>query len=81
MEKELANHLTTLCAQYCEIASLKETTVGKLCAADGKFFPRIRAGQTFTAKKYDEVVMWFARNWPSNSKWPEGVPYKKDRAA
>jgi hypothetical protein len=73
METELANHLLTLSDRFCAAEGLSEATVGRLCAADGRFFPRIREGKTFTAKKYDEVVGWFAKNWPDGAEWPVAV--------
>lgn len=73
MESELATNLIALGSAYGTARALKETTVGRLCAADGQFFSRIRDGKTFTAKKYDEVVGWFALNWPSGAQWPRGV--------
>ena len=73
METELANHLLTLSERFCAARELGEATVGRLCAADGRFFSRIREGKTFTAKKYDEVVAWFSSNWPEKADWPESV--------
>ena len=73
METELANHLLTLSERFCAARELGEATVGRLCAADGPFFSRIREGKTFTAKKYDEVVAWFSSNWPEKADWPESV--------
>jgi hypothetical protein len=73
METELANHLLTLSERFCAARELGETTVGRLCAADGRFFSRIREGKTFTAKKYDEVVGWFSSNWPDKAEWPHAV--------
>lgn len=73
METELASHLLTLSERFRAARELGETTVGRLCAADGRFFSRIREGKTFTAKKYDEVVAWFSRNWPDGAEWPETV--------
>lgn len=83
MENELAGHLLLLCTRFCEARKLEETTVGRLCAADGRFFSRIREGKTFTAKKYDEVVVWFAANWPPTATWPENVarPVQTEAAA
>ena len=74
MEAELANHLMALGARFGAVRNLEETTVGRFCAADSRFFSRIREGKTFTAKKYDEVVAWFAANWPPFVEWPPGVP-------
>lgn len=73
METELANNLIQLGRAYGVARKLEEATVGRLCAADGRFFTRIRDGKTFTAKKYDEVVAWFAANWPDGAAWPKSV--------
>lgn len=73
METELANHLITLGERFCAARDIGEATCGRLCAADGRFFARIREGKTFTAKKYDEVVSWFSRNWPKKAVWPVEV--------
>lgn len=81
METELANHLLTLSERFCVARELGEATVGRLCAADGRFFSRIREGKTFTAKKYDEVVAWFAKNWPEHAEWPHAVPRPVEVAA
>jgi hypothetical protein len=74
METQLANHLLTLSELFCDARQLGESTVGRHCAADGRFFSRIREGKTFTAKKYDEVVAWFSENWPQDITWPSSVP-------
>lgn len=80
MEAELANHLIVLGSQYAKARGIEESTVGRLCAADGRFFARIREGKTFTAKKYDEVVGWFRENWPSDVAWPIPAPSEKESA-
>ncbi len=74
METQLANHLLTLSNAFCKAKDLGESTVGRHCAADSRFFSRIRDGKTFTAKKYDEVVSWFSSNWPDGYDWPKAVP-------
>jgi hypothetical protein len=74
METQLANHLLVLSDGFCRARQLGESTVGRHCAADGRFFSRIREGKTFTAKKYDEVVVWFSENWPTGCEWPNIVP-------
>lgn len=73
METELAQNLLMLADRFCGARNLEETTVGRHCAADGRFFSRIREGKTFTAKKYDEVVQWFSTHWPADVSWPESV--------
>lgn len=73
MENELASNLFTLCDRYSKSRLIEESTVGRLCASDGRFFSRIREGKTFTAKKYDDVVFWFAMNWPPEAEWPAAI--------
>ncbi|MCJ8517800.1 hypothetical protein ABID21_000685 [Pseudorhizobium tarimense] len=73
METQLVHHLMTLAERYGAARCLEEATVGRHCAADGRFFLRLREGKTFTAKKYDEVVGWFSRNWPDDVEWPPEV--------
>ena len=80
MESELASNLIRLGAAYGAARHLEEATVGRLCAADGRFFSRIRDGKTFTAKKYDEVVAWFGCNWPDDAVWPAGLPRQQAAA-
>lgn len=70
MEKVLATHLFVLCSRFSELEGISESTIGKLCAQDARFFSRIREGKTFTVKKFDGVVGWFAENWPEGEPWP-----------
>jgi hypothetical protein len=77
METELVGHLLILADRFGGARKLEESTIGRLCAADGRFFSRIRDGKTFTAKKYDEVVGWFWSNWPEAIEWPAEVPVPK----
>ncbi len=80
METELANNLLRLGAAFCTAKKLTEGTVGRMCASDTRFFSRIRAGKTFTAKKYDEVVEWFDARWPADAPWPSEVARRKAAA-
>lgn len=73
MEKELANSLLVLGQGFGAALGLRETTVGRLCASDARFFSRIREGKTFTVKKFDDVVLWFSSNWPEQEPWPSDV--------
>lgn len=74
METELVKNLMTLSARFCAAREIGESTAGRLCAADGRFFSRIREGKTLTLRKYDEVISWFEANWPDGAEWPHDVP-------
>ena len=54
---------------------MKLTTLGRKVANDSPFFARLAdENRTFTARKYDEVIEWFSKNWPDDLSWPLGVP-------
>ena len=50
-------------------------------ANDWRFFDRLADGAGFTAGKYDEVMRWFAANWPADAAWPADVPRQTVEAA
>ena len=74
MEHELkANLLALLDAYKAGGGAYTEGTIGRYAAADSRFFERCRsAGGSFTVRKYDEVVAWFATNWPAGIPFPPG---------
>lgn len=74
MEAELKRNLFKLVEAFSAAKQLNESTIGRMSASDGRFFSRVRHGKTFTVKKYDEMVDWFAVNWPGDLKWPDDVP-------
>jgi len=73
METQLADNLLTLAFKFSELKRLELSTVGKNCAADARFFTRIKDGKTFTARKYDNVIEWFSTHWPDNAAWPDAI--------
>lgn len=77
METELIRHLLTLLQVFREHRKREESTIGRLCAADGNFFDRLREGKTLTVRKYDTVMVWFDENWPEGAEWPADVPRPK----
>lgn len=81
MENELRHHLITCAAAFVAATGLSPATVGRQAANDWRFFSRLEDGAGFTAAKYDEVMGWFAANWPKGSEWPEGVPQATGQAA
>ena len=73
METELRSNLIACASAYAASRSLSLSTVGRLVAKDGRFFDRLDDGSTFTARKYDEVILWFAERWPEDVPWPSEV--------
>jgi hypothetical protein len=50
--------------RYAGERKLELVTVARLATGDWRFFQRVTEGASFTAKKYDGIVAWFADNWP-----------------
>ena len=75
MERELASHLQALARAYANATGLKISTIARHAANDWRFFDRLDDPEcTFTARKYDEIVRWFASNWPQNKRLPQCIP-------
>jgi hypothetical protein len=57
-------------------------TIGRLAAGDWRFFDRLDdSAKTFTARKYDDVMVWFSDHWPPDAEWPVNVPRPIDEEA
>jgi hypothetical protein len=75
METELRSNLTACASAYAAERGISLTTLGRLAAGDWRFFDRVTEGTTtFTARKYDEVMLWFSERWPAGCDWPGDVP-------
>lgn len=74
MEPELRRNLFACGSAYAHAKGIELVTVARLAAGDWRFFERVDAGASFTARKYDLVMGWFAQNWPEDAPWPADVP-------
>ena len=74
MSARLTKNLLTLAGLYAQATSCAMTTLSKKAHSDSGFFGQLMAGEiSFSATKYDQVVSWFARNWPPDLLWPDGI--------
>lgn len=74
MESELRLNLLACASAYAGARSVSLATVGRLAAGDWRFFDRLDDdAKTFTARKYDEVIVWFSEGWPEGVEWPVQV--------
>lgn len=79
MEQEMRSNLRRCAEIYAAARGIGLPTVGRLAAGDWRFFDRLQDGEkTFTARKYDEVIAWFAANWPPEVEWPADVKRSDD---
>lgn len=74
MESTLRRHLETCAAEFAKATQREPSTVARLSAGDWRFFDRLSDGASFTARKYDAILGWFAANWPAATPWPDDVP-------
>jgi hypothetical protein len=81
MEAELRSHLTALAEAYSAARGIEMVTVARLATGDWRFFDRVEGGASFTARKYDAIICWFAANWPDSAAWPNDVPRPAARGA
>ena len=74
MENELRTNLLTCAALYASGKEIGFSTLGRLAAGDWRFFNNLNEDdKTFTARKYDEVLVWFSANWPDDADWPPNI--------
>lgn len=74
MESTLRHHLQICASEFAKATGRETSTVSRLAAGDWRFFGRPDEGVSFTARKYDLTMAWFAANWPEGAPWPCGVP-------
>ena len=83
MEAELRSNLRALAAAYGVAMNMEEATVAQKALGDWRFFQRLEnnADASFTVRKYDAAVAWFAARWPEGVEWPEGLNRPATEAA
>jgi len=74
MEPELRNHLIACATAYAAARGIELVTVARLATGDWRFIQRLQDGASFTARKYDAAMTWFAENWPEGTPWPNDAP-------
>lgn len=83
MEAELRANLHELAVRYGAARSLELSTVARQALGDWRFFQRLEDSDraSFTIRKYDAAVSWFAGRWPDDAEWPHDVPRPEQAAA
>lgn len=71
IEPILRHNLLKLATEYSRLSNLTLRTIGKKMHGDGPFFEKLRdRGGSFTARKYDEVIAQFVKQWPEDQPFP-----------
>lgn len=71
MEAELRNILLSTARAYAAVEDCGITTVARRVKNNAGFFKGIAdPTKSFTARTYDEVMRWFAKNWPEGKERP-----------
>jgi hypothetical protein len=71
MENQLRTTLLATAGAYSSAEGCGITTVSRRTKNDAAFFGRIADPEkSFTARTFDEVMGWFASNWPAGKQMP-----------
>jgi hypothetical protein len=71
MENQLRKILIDTASAFATAAGCALSTVSRRVKKDPNFFTRIRDSDgSFTARSFDEVMEWFATNWPTGKEKP-----------
>ena len=73
--------LLTLSDRFCTAQDVQEKTLSFWVFGDSKKLKALRDGADITTARFNNAVHWFARNWPSDLPWPEGVERPAANAA
>ncbi|MBY3382184.1 hypothetical protein [Rhizobium laguerreae] len=74
MENELRFTLLETASTFAKACGCALSTVSRRVKNDAAFFSRIKdTSKTFTARTFDEVMLWFAENWPAGKQMPLGL--------
>ena len=75
-----------LADQFAAFRSLARSTVSLYATGRGAYLAELEAGTVgLTLRRRDNILRWFAENWPADLEWPADiprpVPHAKDPAA
>jgi hypothetical protein len=74
MENELRKILLDTACAFAKASDCAVSTVSRRVKNNPNFFSRIEDTTTsFTLRTYDEVMRWFASNWPEKKQLPLGL--------
>lgn len=71
MENDLRQSLLSTARIYGDLTDCAMSTVSRRVKNNASFFSGIAdPSKSFTARTYDEVMRWFADNWPEGAQVP-----------
>jgi hypothetical protein len=59
---------------YCAFTGMSRSRLSTILLSGGKRLDMIRAGGDIGTARYESAMLWLSENWPSDLRWPEGVP-------
>lgn len=74
MRQDPNDHLIALSNAYAKHRGLSHWRVSYLATGNGKFFANLAAGKSCTLRTERRVLEWFVEHWPTDLRWPTGVP-------
>jgi hypothetical protein len=82
MAPKLTKNLLALATIHIQHTGGALSTLSKHAHSDSVFFDRLSRGEcSFSVRKYDQIVCWFATHWPEGARWPAGVGIPTRREA
>lgn len=66
----LRANLLALAEAFISATGRTEEAVARAAHGDPPFFERLRNGEGFTTRKHDDVLQYFADNWPEGVEMP-----------
>ncbi|WP_028748005.1 hypothetical protein [Rhizobium mesoamericanum] len=74
MENDLRKTLLATASAYSDLTGCATSTISRRVKNNASFLAGIAdPSKSFTLRTYDEVMGWFAKNWPSDKQKPLGL--------
>jgi hypothetical protein len=71
IEPIMKANLLLLARAYVGAKGLSLASLARIAHGDWPFFERLVEDRgSISARKYDEVMAWFVKNWPKDLAWP-----------
>lgn len=65
--------LLTVARAYSDATGRSLARTATLIHDTGALFKKLEAGGSCTIATYDKAMHWFAKNWPVDRPWPDGI--------
>ena len=70
-----------LADQLASFRCLARSTISLYATGRGAYLAELEDGSVgLTLRRRDNIILWFAENWPADLEWPSDIPRPKSQS-